>query len=305
MNGVPGRRRSVWGEVNVVRPTVAGAWFLVVLAGLTFGAINTGNNLVYVVLAVMLAVLVVNNVLAEWNLRGLEVRRRLPGEIFAGEVAEGHLLLVNPRSFGAAWQVEVEERDGARARARIGWVGPGSTAEEPARWVFAGRGQTDVRVVRVGSRFPFGLILRYRDMDLPATILVYPRPERGEAIAGEGGSGESMAARAMRGGAGELVGMRAYAPGDPARSIHWPTSARVGRPIVIVRGSEGAGEVVVPVLPGSEGSIRRACGQVLLHTGRGDAVGLDLGAEQLVPRAGDAWRRHILTVLALLPGGVP
>ncbi|MDP2312358.1 MAG: DUF58 domain-containing protein [Pseudomonadota bacterium] len=293
--------RSPTRHWNSVWPTAAGVWYLLVLAGLTFGAVNTGNNLVYVVLAALLAVLVVNNVLAEWNLRALIVRRALPAEVFAGEPAPGRLVLENPRRFGGAWRVAVEERDGGRARARFGCVGPGQSDEEPATWTFPDRGVVTFSRVRIASRFPFGLIVRWREIDVPGELLVYPKPERGNAADGGVGLGEAAEVRASREGVGELVGMRAYAPGDPVRRIHWPSSARSVTPLVILRSAEGGGEVIVRLGPEGEGAIRRACGEVLLHTRRGDAVGLEVGTERFAPRSGASQRRRLLTTLALLP----
>ncbi|MDP2311123.1 MAG: DUF58 domain-containing protein [Pseudomonadota bacterium] len=286
---------------NAVLPTLAGVWYMLVLIGLTIGAVNTGNNLVYVVLAALLAVLVVNNVLAEWNLRALIVRRALPAELFAGEPATGRLVLENPRRFGGAWRVEVEERDGGRAHVRFGRVAAGATGEEPATWTFPARGEARFSRVRIASRFPFGLIRRWRDLEVPGVLLVYPKPERGNAADGGMGIGDATAIRASREGVGELVGMRAYAPGDPVRRIHWPTSARSNVPMVTLRAAEGGGDVVVRLGPAGEGSIRRACGEVLLHTRRGDAVGLDIGDDRIAPRTGAAHRRRLLTALALLP----
>lgn len=285
---------------NAVRPTTAGVWFLVVLVGLLFAAVNTGNNLVYVVLAVLLAVLLVNNVLAEWNLRGLEVRRVLPLEVFAGLAAAGALVLVNPRRIGAAWRVEVEERDTA-GRARFGCVPPGGAVEESAEWTLARRGPARIARLRLSSRYPFGLVLRWREVDVPAEVLVYPEPAPGVGARAGAALGDRSVARPARDGTGELVGLRAYAPGDPVRRIHWPSTARAGRPTIVVRGAETGGEVVVRLPDPTEPAIRRACGEILVHTGRGDAVGLDGAGEPIPPSLGASQRRRLLTALALLP----
>ncbi|MFZ5480706.1 MAG: DUF58 domain-containing protein [Myxococcota bacterium] len=297
------RRATRWRTpYNDVRPTLPGVWFVLVLAGVTFGAVNTGNNMVYVVLATLLAVLVTNNVLAEWNLRGLVVRRVLPGEVFAGEPAAGKFLLANTRRFGAAWRIEVEERDGGGARAIFGSVPAGDEQATQAEWVFPRRGEQQLGRVRVGSRFPFGLVLRFRDLDLADTVLVYPTPEKGEPARASAGAGEGAPDRSARDALGDFAGLRPYRPGDPVRRIHWRTSARVGEPLVVLRTGERGGEVMVEVDPrGGERAIRVACGHVLTHARRGEAVGLTVPGETLPPRAGPVWMRRLLTTLALLP----
>ena len=65
-----------------LRPTRAGWVFFLLLFGVGFAALNTGNNLLYLVLSFLLAFLTLSGVLSESALRGIEVRRRLPGELF-------------------------------------------------------------------------------------------------------------------------------------------------------------------------------------------------------------------------------
>jgi uncharacterized protein (DUF58 family) len=294
-----------WGEFNRVRPTAEGVWFFLLLAGVTFGAVNTGNNLVYLVLGTLLGLLIVSNVLAEWNLRGLTVRRELPPDIHAGEPATGRLVLENPRKRGAAWQVQVEELDGARGRATLLRCPPGGHADAPMTWTFPTRGTATLGRIRVGSRFPFGLIFRYRDLEAPAELVVWPAPEHGrppDAIQGGAPSGTPAVAR---GATGEFAGLRPYVLGDPLRSVHWRTTARLGAPHVTLRTGEAGDEVVVRLerdLRGEarEAAIRRATGRVEVHLGRGDAVGLEADGEALAPGTGSSWRRVLLNRLALL-----
>ena len=302
MSWLSARLRAWADEAYAVRPTLAGGWYLLVLAGVTFGAVNTGNNMVYVVLATLLSLLIVNNVLAEWNLRGLVVRRSLPSEVFAGEPASGRFAIANRRRYGAAWRVEIEERGPGAARAILGRVGAGEEAEVPAVWSFAQRGPVALGAVRVASRYPFGLVLRYRDVTLPAELLVYPASERGAPASSAPGAEDGVVDMAARKAVGDFIGLRPYHPGDPVRRIHWPSSARAGEPLVVMRSGERGGEVMVRVdAGGGERAIRRACGQVLLHARRGDAIGLEAGSEHIPPRTGPTQRRRLLTTLALLP----
>jgi uncharacterized protein (DUF58 family) len=296
--------RAAAAAANAVRPTFAGTWYLLVLAGVTFGAVNTGNNLVYVVLAALLSVLVVNNLLAEWNLRGLEVRRELPEELFAETAAVGRFVLRNTRRVGAAWGVELSERGHGGAEALVGRAGPGEERGAEAAWVLPVRGMVRLGRVRVGSRFPFGIILRYRDLDVLDEVLVYPRPADAPVDGAATGRSDGTATVRTRDAAGDFAGLRPYRAGDPVRRIHWRSSARAGGPLVVQRAGEAGGEVVVRVDPrAGEPGISAACGAVLTHTRRGDAVGLEpVGAEaRIPPRTGAAHRRRLLSALALLP----
>lgn len=302
----PLRRRPAWTERwNQVRPTAAGVWFLVVLVGVTIAALNTGNNPLYLVLAALLALLVLNNLLAETNLRGLRVERRLPPELHAGVPAEGRLRLVNPRRWGTAWDVEVAELDGSGASARFARVPAGDAGEQPAAWCFPARGTRPLGDLSVGSSWPFGLLRRWRELPLPGEVLVYPaREPEPPPLVGEG-QGTGLPARSGVEATGELVGLRAYAPGDPTRRIHAATSARVGAPMVVLRGDETGGEVTVDLRPARgeawERAIRKATGKVLDHARRGDAVGLRVDGETVPPALGEAHRRRLLACLATLP----
>ncbi len=289
---------------NRVRATPAGIWYLVVTLGVAVGAMNTGNNLVYAVLSVMMGILVVNNVLAEWNLRGLGARRSIPAELFAGVAARGAIWVENPRRIGPAFAVHVRELDGGHAAAEVIRVDPTGEASAPADWTFANRGEQRFAKLRVGSSYPFGLLLRYRDLNVPGTVLVYPTPEL--AAPTLGGPGEGIEGQSPRGGVdqtGEFAGLRPYQQGDPVRRIHARSSARIGTPMVMLRAGETGSRVWVRVMGSGENreqQIRRATGLVVQHALRGDAIGLETDNQRLEPATGALHRRALLTILALL-----
>lgn len=294
-----------WRRQVHARPTAEGGWFLLVLLGVLIAALNTGNNLLYLVLGTQLALLVVSNALAEWNLRGLVVTRRLPEELHAREPGAGAFLVRNERRWGAAWGLHLDELDGGEARALLLRVGPGELLTAPARWTFPTRGEARLGRLRVWSAWPFGFVRRWRDLELPAALIVYPAV--GPALAGpatglHGGARERLD-RAGR--SGDFRGLRGYAPGDAIKDLHWPTTARTGQPMVVERGAEGAEEVVVEVPERAgeawERALSEATGQVIWHLRAGHAVGLQLGRERLPPGAGDAARRRLLSRLALAP----
>jgi uncharacterized protein (DUF58 family) len=81
-------------EFEVTRVGIA--YFLAVLV-IGVAALNTGNNLLYIVVAAMLAAILVSGVVSARALAGLELDVRLPRHIFAGEAAPGRIVLKNGR----------------------------------------------------------------------------------------------------------------------------------------------------------------------------------------------------------------
>ncbi len=290
------------------RLTAAGGWYLAVTVGVMLAAVNTGNNLLYMVLACLLATLLASNFLAEWNLRGLRLRRRLPAEVFAGSPARGAFVVENHRRLGAAWTLRLVEEDphsrAVLAEARALRIDAGGHTEVPAHWRLAERGPATLGRLRVESRYPFGLMRRWRVFSAPTDLLVYPRPRGGVVARSHGGRGELVPDPQARSQVGDLVGLRPYVPGDPLRSVHWPTSARTGRPMVIEREGQHAEEVEILVDPRAprEDALGRATGEVLRQFAWGRAVGLHIDGTRHAPRTGAGWRRRLLTILALAPG---
>src|SRR5947207_1994563 len=76
--------RARWRPRRTIRPTREGWWCLAVTVGLGITAMNTGNNLLYLLESMVLALIVISGVLSEQSVRGLRVAPRLPDEIYAG-----------------------------------------------------------------------------------------------------------------------------------------------------------------------------------------------------------------------------
>ena len=154
------------------------------------------------------------------------------------------------------------------------------------------------------SAWPFGLVRRWRDTELYAEILVYPRPLPARACVEPGGEGHEGGDSGHVGGVGDFVGLRDYVPGDPLRAVHWPTSARAGHAMVVLRSTEAAARLIVRVDEKAawERELSRATGEVLRGFARGMEVGLELGGQIHEARTGAAWRRVILEELARAPG---
>jgi uncharacterized protein (DUF58 family) len=87
--------------------TKAGVVYVLVTLVIGIAALNTGNNLLYIVVAAMLAAILVSGVMSALVLRGLELEVRLPEHVFAGRPVVGGVVLRNPRRFLPSFSIRV------------------------------------------------------------------------------------------------------------------------------------------------------------------------------------------------------
>ncbi len=87
--------------------TKAGIVYVLVTMVIGIAALNTGNNLLYIVVAAMLSAILVSGVASALVLRGIELDVRLPEHVFAGRPVKGQILLHNPRRFLPAFSIRV------------------------------------------------------------------------------------------------------------------------------------------------------------------------------------------------------
>jgi uncharacterized protein (DUF58 family) len=109
--------------------TRAGVVYVLVTLVIGIAALNTGNNLLYIVVAAMLAAILVSGVVSVLVLRSLELDVRLPEHVFAGRPVVGRIALRNPRRFLPSFSIRVvPARKDKKVRKHWKW--------EPATFVF-------------------------------------------------------------------------------------------------------------------------------------------------------------------------
>jgi len=87
--------------------TKAGVVYVLVTLVIGIAALNTGNNLLYIVVAAMLAAILVSGVVSALVLRGLELDVRLPEHVFAGRPVLGRIVLRNARRVLPSFSIRV------------------------------------------------------------------------------------------------------------------------------------------------------------------------------------------------------
>jgi len=287
-----------------LRVTRAGRIHLVLTLGIGLGALNTGNNLLYLVLGVQLATIVASGLLSEACLRGLHIRRLGADAAFAGEPFVYRWAISRRR--GSAFVLTFEEtHPELHGSATLALLRPGVETVVRARLVAPHRGPYALAGIRVTTTFPLGLFSKGRVLDIPGELLVYPRriPAPADARPPDGAPGEEAARRFRREGDGDTAGLRPLREGEDARRVHWLKSALSGQLLRVERDAHQTRTVVLTLDVAARGAaLERSCelvaarARALLSTGA--AVGLEAGPNKLRPDQGPRHERLLLGVLA-------
>jgi len=229
--------RQAWERLRAWRRisfTPGGLVFTIGTFAVGFAALNTGNNLLYLLLGAMLGFITVSGWLSEQAIRGLEVERRFPRAVTVGQELRIAYSVTNKKPKLPTLAVELVE-PGLPGRAFLAHVAPGETTTTRSVNSFVRRGIYPLRTLTVATSFPFGLFLKERDLDLPGEVVVWPRTDRPVQRPVPGAGGTPRTGAPPRGGSGyrgEYRNLRAYRPGDDPRDIHWRSSARLREPVL-------------------------------------------------------------------------
>jgi uncharacterized protein (DUF58 family) len=295
-------RRTIW-------PTREGWWLLLAAVGLGFAAMNTGNNLLYLLVSMLLGLIVVSGVLSERSMRGLAISLRPPEELFAARPALFGATVVNRKRWASSHSLTLEilRPDGPPRLVWVPRLAPGQGHVFSWQETLPHRGRQRLRGIRITTLFPFGLFVKAGRALAESEVVVYPAvvPIPAELLA-ELGPG-AAARRPGRGG--DLYNLREYRWGDDPRLIHWRSTAKVGSPMVRELEAEATMDtriVLEGAGPGLEAGVSRAASLVTHLIGAGSLVEL-AGPGVWVPLgAGRAQEQRLLTALALyepLPTG--
>jgi len=288
-----------------LKVTPAGRTYLVLTLGIGLGALNTGNNMLFLVLALMLSTIVVSGVLSERCLRYLEVQRLLPQAAYAGDP---FVLRWRVRSSQSAFALKFsEEGAGVAGEGALAYLAPGASELVPGRLSANQRGPQRLTAVRVTTLFPFGLFAKTRVLSVDDTLLVFPRRRQASSDAERLGSrlsGEHSHSPGQE-GTGDVIDFRDLHAEEDVRRVHWRKTAAVGRLVRTVREREQGSTYLLRVDEGGSAEAReRGCEEAAaaahLLIARGEEVGLEADGVRLHPATGAAQERRILIALAWL-----
>ena len=215
----------------------AGLVFSSLVLLVTILALTSGNNLLYLLFAVLMATGFVSLFTSRLMLSRVHLSIRYPDHIFAGEATPFDLAIENRRRVfpvfslavslieQAPWQSWREESEAIE----MGYFPILSARTEGRVRVdrrFSRRGVYGLRALRLETRFPFGFIEQRRMLEVENEIVVYPAPRPLEDFINFLPLNQGRVESQTKGSGSDLYAIRQYLLTDHHHHIDWKATAR-------------------------------------------------------------------------------
>jgi uncharacterized protein (DUF58 family) len=324
----PEKHRTPWERLlrfltppRKLKVTREGKYYLGITLGVGFAAINTGNNLLYLLLGMLLSLMLVSGVMSDLSLRRLTVTRRLPVRAQVGRAHLVEIEVYNHKNRVPSYAIEVEDlRAGQPADKRCFFlkISPSSAQVAAYRRTPARRGRDRHTGFRIATRFPFGLFEKSREVDAEGELIIYPAVDAVRLTSEESGRRDGGVGANGRGSGDETYALRPMRQGDDPRDIYWRKSTVRDQLILRERSRETRPDIeaiIDPVRPTEasdngpraeafnqqfEKRIREVASRAVAHIKRGDGVVVSTTLGERVRGDKNLGSDPILRFLALL-----
>ena len=295
--------------------TREGKFFVGITLGVGFAAINTGNNLLYLLLGMLLALIIVSGLMSELSLRDLTVVRRLPMRAQVGRPHLGEIEVCNHKGRVPSYAIEVEDlRAGQPADKRCFFlkISPKSAQVAAYRRTPAKRGRDKHVGFRIATRFPFGLFEKSREVPAEGELIIYPAVDQVNLPVMTAGRYSGGDAAFGRGHGDDYLGLKLLREGEDPRDIHWRKTAAVGQLVARERARDARPDVVLPLdvirpddakdewFNAFERKIRDVASRAVAHVKRFDAVTIKTTSTDAVRADRSTGADPLLRFLALV-----
>lgn len=299
------------------RITSEGLQFLIFALAIGIAAINTGNNLFYLLLAMMLSLILVSGIAAEYCLRRLELRRHVPDLLFINTQVTTALVVKNRKSRLTSFSLtlcDISDDQSVSPDLEIHALPPGTSRLLSYSLTPTRRGRLHLSGVRISTEFPFGLFTKRMFYPMEDMVVVCPelQPIQERLLRGLRTSGYEQSVH-RRGHGSDLYNLRLYQAGDDSRSIHWPTTARTSQLTIRETEAEEQRRAIIHVptsVPSShdalfEQAVSLAASLVQHLSHHGYSIQLCIGSERSSFGQGETHRLELLRMLALCQRTAP
>ncbi|MCX7739293.1 MAG: DUF58 domain-containing protein [Hydrogenothermaceae bacterium] len=203
--------------------TKAGWIYIVITLFIGFAAVNTGNNLLFLILSAFLGFMAVSGFIGRKNVQNLQLELSFPDEVYANVDFPLKIALINRKRFLPAFLIKVDI-----SGREILFPLVENREEKVIDFKIKDRGVFNIQTVTFCSIFPFGFFVRCFSYNVDIQKVVFPQPKRCELFQSLGMKSKKKGERDTTrvGYEGELISIRDYTGSSPVKYIHWKATAK-------------------------------------------------------------------------------
>jgi uncharacterized protein (DUF58 family) len=304
-----------------VHLTSEGWWLVLLTIAIGTAAINTGFNLLYLVLSMMLSFIVISGILSEIGLRRIDLVRSLPYSIFAQDHFEVGLSVSNAKRLFSSFTLFVEDSPESaevlkkdRKWCFIAKIVPGTRVSLSYSAQILRRGLFTFRKFQVSSKFPFNFFEKIVTVQKAQSVLVYPRiyPLTEVMLLPRRERTDALRRLNLRmAGDEDFRGLKEFRDGDNPRRIHWVSTARHRKLMVKEFEKQRANQVFVILdtyssaksekrVESFEKAVSLAASVISFFNERNYSTGFAACAPALVRRRTGTGKRHFYSIMEAL-----
>ena len=211
--------------------TREGRRFVLAAILIFFAALNTGNNLIYLILSMMLSILILSVAVLRVNMTGLRLSTFHGEPIFANNPANVDILISNGKKI-PSYSIRALLTEEGLGEAYFSSIPALSDISATIKVLYPKRGRYGGEDIFIKSQFPFIFLGKQIASGTANEIIVYPEIKDLERILPQS-LHEQYDSTPLRTGGGEsFVLVREFLYGDDWRKIHWKASAKTQKLMV-------------------------------------------------------------------------
>jgi uncharacterized protein (DUF58 family) len=220
-----------WRSLAVRQPfTRLGLAYICGMLLMALAAFVSANNLLFLILAAMLATFLASGFIGRLGLAGLELDLLLPQHTSARRRVRAGIRLRNVKKRTPSFSIHLEgaAESGFDSMLYFPVIPGGAAIEESVQVCFPRRGAQKERSFRFTTRFPFGFTERSESVTIRHEVIVYPcldpQPGFEALLASVSGEVDAM----QRGRGTDFYRIRPYEALESARHVDWRATAHTG-----------------------------------------------------------------------------
>lgn len=213
--------------------TMEGKYLIFITIGIGIAAINTGVNLLYLLMTMLLSLMVASGILSELTLRKIRWELELPNEAKVSFETVATLIIKNTKkrlsSFSLEGELITPEGNGIiQKKGSVLKLKAGEASRMHIKTTFPNRGRQNIIGVSIGTRFPFSFFNKSRYFLFNRSVLVLPKDN---VIVAHiitdllQAYNQDIESQINKGYGLEFHSVRQMIPGDDWRNIHWKKTA--------------------------------------------------------------------------------